>query len=64
MMEVAHVSEISVRSKETTWRYIADGSHIHARRRENLKSHMMSAMFKFAFYMIRARKSERILRYS
>jgi hypothetical protein len=40
MMEAAHTSETSVYSNESTWRYIPEGSNLHTRRRENLKSHM------------------------
>jgi hypothetical protein len=38
MMKAVRTSETSVYS-ETTRRYIPEGSHVHARRRENLKSH-------------------------
>jgi hypothetical protein len=40
LMEKARTSETSVYSNETTWRYIPEGSHLHTRRRENLKSHI------------------------
>jgi hypothetical protein len=38
MIEAVRTSETSVYS-ETTWRYIPEGSNLHTRRRENLKSH-------------------------
>jgi hypothetical protein len=38
MMEAVRTSETSVYSKETTRRYIPEGSKLHTRRRENLKS--------------------------
>jgi hypothetical protein len=37
MMEAVHTSDTSVYSNETTRRYIPEVSHLHARRRENLK---------------------------
>jgi hypothetical protein len=39
MMEAVSTSETSVNFYETTRRNIAEGGHIHTRRRENLKSH-------------------------
>jgi hypothetical protein len=39
MMEAVRISETSVYSKETKRRYIPEGSRLHIRRRENLKSH-------------------------
>jgi hypothetical protein len=38
MMEAVSTSETSVDFYETTWRNILEDSHLHARRRENLKS--------------------------
>jgi hypothetical protein len=39
VMEAVHISETLVYSNETTRRYIPEGSHLHSRRGENLKSH-------------------------
>jgi hypothetical protein len=39
MMEEVNSSETSVSIYLTTRRYIPDDNHLHARRRENLKSH-------------------------
>jgi len=39
MMEAVRTSETSVYYNETTRRYIPEGSNLHTRRRENLKSH-------------------------
>jgi len=39
-MEAVRSSETSVCSNETTRRYIPEGSHLHTRRRDNLKSHI------------------------
>jgi hypothetical protein len=41
MMEAAHTSETSVYANETTWRYIAEGCHVHTSSREKLKSQKM-----------------------
>jgi hypothetical protein len=41
MMETVSVSETSVYLYMTTWRYIPEGCHIHIRRSENLKSHLL-----------------------
>jgi hypothetical protein len=46
MMEAVRTSETSVYSKATR-RYIPEGSHLHTRRRENLKSHLTSLLLKF-----------------
>jgi hypothetical protein len=40
MMEEVPTSETSVYS-ETAWRYIREGSHLHSRRCENLKPHII-----------------------
>jgi hypothetical protein len=40
MMEAVRTSETSVYSNETTLRYIPEGSQLHSRSRENLKSHI------------------------
>jgi hypothetical protein len=40
MTKAARTSELPVYSNETTRRYMIEGSHLHTRRRENLKSHM------------------------
>jgi hypothetical protein len=42
MMEAVRTSETSVYSNEITRRYIPEGSHLHNRRRENLKSYNLS----------------------
>jgi hypothetical protein len=39
MMEAVSTSETSVNIYQTTWRNILEDSHLHTRRRENLKSH-------------------------
>jgi hypothetical protein len=39
MMEAANTSETSIHFYQTTRRNISEDSHIHIRRRENLKSH-------------------------
>jgi hypothetical protein len=39
MMEAVRTSKTSVYLNETTRRYILESSHLHTRRRENLKSH-------------------------
>jgi hypothetical protein len=40
MMEAASTSETSVNLCQTTRRYNPEDSHIHTRRRENLKAHL------------------------
>jgi hypothetical protein len=40
MMEAASTSKTSVNFHETTRRYNPEDSHLHSRRRENLKSYM------------------------
>jgi hypothetical protein len=42
MMEAASTSETSVNFYQTTRRYNPEDSHLHTRRRENLKSHIFS----------------------
>jgi hypothetical protein len=45
-MEDVCISEASVCSSEATRRYIRESSHLHTRRRENLKSHgIISLLF-------------------
>jgi hypothetical protein len=39
MMEAVRTSETSVYSKESTRRYIPEGTNLHNRHREKLKSH-------------------------
>jgi hypothetical protein len=39
MMEAASTSETSVNFYQATWRNNLEDSHLHTRRRENLKSH-------------------------
>jgi hypothetical protein len=41
MMEAASTSETSVNFYQTTRRNNPEGSHLHTRRRENLKSHLI-----------------------
>jgi hypothetical protein len=41
MMEAASTSETSVNSYQTTWRNNPEDSHLHTRRRENLKFHVI-----------------------
>jgi hypothetical protein len=45
MMEAVSTSATSVNFYDTTWRNIPENSHIHTRRRENLKSHLGSNRF-------------------
>jgi hypothetical protein len=39
MMQAASASETSVNFYQTAWRNKPEDSHLHTRRRENLKSH-------------------------
>jgi hypothetical protein len=39
MMEAANTSETSVNFYQTTWPNVPEDSHLHTRRRQNLKSH-------------------------
>jgi hypothetical protein len=43
-MEVARIFETSVYANDTIWHYISEGSHLHTRRRENLKSHTITEL--------------------
>jgi hypothetical protein len=54
-MEAVHTSETSVYSSATTRRYIPEGSHLHTRRRENLKSHILLIVLLIAIdlYVVR-----------
>jgi hypothetical protein len=45
-MEVARTSESSVNFYQTTRRNNPEDSHLHTRRRENLKSHIIISNFK------------------
>jgi hypothetical protein len=45
MMEAASTSQTSVNSYQTTRRNIQEDSHLHIRRRENLKSHRIFSLF-------------------
>jgi hypothetical protein len=45
-MEAVRISETSAYSNQTTRRYIPEGCHFHARRRENPKSHKISVVRK------------------
>jgi hypothetical protein len=47
MMEAVRTSETLVYSNETTWRYIPEGSNLHSRRRENLKSRISFMSLQF-----------------
>jgi hypothetical protein len=42
MMEAANTSETSVNFYQTTRHNIPEDSHLHTRRRENLKSHLIN----------------------
>jgi hypothetical protein len=42
MMEAVHISETLVYFNEITRRSIPEGEHLHTRRRENLKSHLIA----------------------
>jgi hypothetical protein len=53
MIWTARISETSVYSNDTAWRYIPEGSHLHTRRRENLKSQIGPLMFAVWSYSIR-----------
>jgi predicted P-loop ATPase/GTPase len=48
MMEAARTSEKSVEIQLRTWQYIPEDSELHTRRRENLKSHMLTSVLLFA----------------
>jgi hypothetical protein len=53
MMEAVSTFEMLVYSNETTWRYIPEDSHIHTRRRENLKAHKIMLFFQYEYeYLI------------
>jgi hypothetical protein len=45
MMEAACTSETSVDIQLRTWQYIPKDSELHTRRRENLKSHTVRAIY-------------------
>jgi hypothetical protein len=45
MMEAVRASGKSVYSNEITRRYIPEGSQLHTRRRENLKSHVLLLVY-------------------
>jgi replication fork clamp-binding protein CrfC len=47
MMESASTSKTSVKFYQTTRHTIPEDSHLHARRRENLKSHQIFDVFVF-----------------
>jgi hypothetical protein len=40
LMEVVRTSEMSVWFDGTTWRYMSESCHLHARCHDNLKSHL------------------------
>jgi hypothetical protein len=48
MMEAASTSETSVNIYQTTPRYNPEDSHLHIRRRENLKSYLDNWLFNVA----------------
>jgi hypothetical protein len=51
MMEAVSVSETSVNFYQTTRRIISEDSHLHTRRRENLKSHYLTKLtVKYWYY--------------
>jgi len=52
VMEAVRTSEMSVYCNETTSRYISNGSLLHTRRRENLKSQIKLILFKCSFVII------------
>jgi hypothetical protein len=45
MMEAARISETSVDIQLRTWQYIPENSELHIRRRENLKSQIVKAVY-------------------
>jgi hypothetical protein len=45
MVEAANTSETSVNFYQTTWCNSPENSHLHTRRRENLKSHNIYNLF-------------------
>jgi hypothetical protein len=47
-MEEASISETSVNFYQSTWWSIPEDSQLHARRRENLKSHTWNLICHFA----------------
>jgi hypothetical protein len=49
MMEAVSASETSVNFYQTTRRYNPDDSHLHTRRRENLKSYFFFVFVYFLF---------------
>jgi hypothetical protein len=49
MMEAASTSETSVNFYQTTRRNNQEDTHLHTRRRENLKSHFLSRMTIFLY---------------
>jgi hypothetical protein len=53
MMEAAITSEMLVNFYQTTWCNSPEDSHLHTRRRENLKSHL--AYLLFIVYSLRVR---------
>jgi hypothetical protein len=44
-MEAANTSAMSVNFYQTTWRNNPEDSHLHIRRRENMKSHLLQDLF-------------------
>jgi hypothetical protein len=49
MMEAVPTSETTVHFNVTTRRYIPEDSELHTRRREDLKSHILTAVFRGLF---------------
>jgi hypothetical protein len=60
MMEAASTFEMSVNFYQTTRRNIPDDSHLHTRRRENLKSHLVNLYGEAALYCVRRLKALRL----
>jgi hypothetical protein len=53
-MEAVRTPETSVYSNETTRRYIPEGSNLHTRRHENLKSHIIITCSKMTTFWDKA----------
>jgi hypothetical protein len=52
MMEAASASETSVKFYQTTMRYNPVDSHLHTRRRENLKSYKIIQLYKSYHFIL------------
>jgi hypothetical protein len=53
MMDEVSTSETSVNFYQTTQSYNPEDSHLHIRRRENLKSHLLHVMVYSSFFPLR-----------